>query len=158
MTASTPVSTRVATLCACGEHDRPDVALARAMAHARAVSAMIRSAGGEVLDQRARGVAATVARGADDRVIWRDCYAGPLVGLAEALDRLIPASIGPVETSVIVGHDETGPITRTVVRDEPDARLVALRDEVRTLTAALDTVRDIVAADEAIVQMRRAIG
>lgn len=43
-------------------------------------------------------------------------------------------------------------------RDLPDPRLVELRDQVRSLSTALDAVRDVVAADEAIVQMRRRIG
>lgn len=144
--------------CGCNDHDRPDIALARAVGLAREVAVMIRGACRDVLDERARGVATTVARGADERAIWQNRYAGPLAGFEEALERLIPASVSPVAITVVVGADEDGPITRQEIQDLPDPRLVALRDRVRTLSATLETVRDILAADDAIIQMRRAIG
>jgi hypothetical protein len=140
------------------DYDRPDVALARAVGLAREVSVMIRGVCADALDERACGVAATVARAADERSIWQDRYVGPLIGLEEALDRLIRASVAPTAVNVVVGSDEDGPIMREVMKDLPDPRLVALRDRVRTLSATLEAVRDIIVADEAITQMRRAAG
>jgi hypothetical protein len=141
--------------CSCTEHDRPEVALGRAMALAREIARMIRGECASLLDARARGVATTVACAAEERAIWQDRYAGPITGLGEVLDRLVAASVGPVETTVVVDHDEHGPVSRRELRDLPDARLVALRDRVCSLSAALEAVRDIVAADEAVARMRR---
>lgn len=144
--------------CACEHHDRPEIALARAIALAREVAAMIRGACADAIDRRARGVAETVARAACDRTIWHDRIAGPIMGLGEELERLVAASVGPRTTAVVVGHDEDGPIIRDMVRDLPDPNLVALRERLQALAETLDAVRDIVAADEAVTQMRRAAG
>lgn len=141
--------------CACDVYDRPHAALGRALSAAREIAALLQGECADLLDARARRVATTIARAADERSIWEERFAGPLIGLGDALDALVAASVGPVTRSAIVGCDEEGVIERDVVTDEPDSRLVDLRDRVRALAEQLDIVRDVVAAEESIMRLRQ---
>lgn len=143
--------------CACDAYDRPEAVLGRALSAAREIAARLQGDCADLLDPRSRRIATTLARAVEERSIWEERFAAPLIGLGDSLDALVAASVGPVTHSVVVGCDEVGTNIRDVVRDEPDPRLVDLRDRVRVLSESLDVVRDLVAAEEAIMRMRQAL-
>jgi hypothetical protein len=139
----------------CQSHTHAEVMMAKSMADARAVAAMIRGDCAALLDARTQGVAATVARTADERRIWMDRNIGPLHGLIDRLDIQIRASMREVEVGCY--FDGQNEHFRYETRVEPDPALkpiVALRDRAQALLERIEHVRDAIAAEDAVHSMR----
>jgi hypothetical protein len=141
-------------------HDRPGLILAEAMAVGRRLAALLDDDCGGALDRRGVELPTTVAAQARSRDITDPGFGSALEGLVTLLDAQIHAgAIERIETD-IVGADEDGPIyADRRVWTVPDALqpLVEARDLALRLAGLIEEVRDIVAADVAVMRMRQEV-